>query len=199
MNDVAEGCFLPNKYPARPLLPNLTDMSDNSLRWRFTFVVGNSSLDGRWYSHWQRSRSPHLQLPWCVPVDQQSTDTLDNTINPGHHVHAIAYVYWRDDNQKAIQLSLLSGQASYELAKKLNDADSYRYDVVVKMLSEHFDSLFVQVPWQVATPPWGCGFVYGCTELIVPGWIRQELTCEQFVRGQMDHELHKHDERTVIP
>ena len=28
MNDVAEGCFL-SKYPARPLLPNLTDMSDN--------------------------------------------------------------------------------------------------------------------------------------------------------------------------
>ena len=27
MNDVAEGCFLPK--PVRPLLPNLTDMSDN--------------------------------------------------------------------------------------------------------------------------------------------------------------------------
>ena len=39
------------------------------------------------------------------------------------------------------KLSLLSGQASYELAQELNDADPYRYDVVAKKLSEHFDSL----------------------------------------------------------
>ena len=29
MNDVAEGCFSHSKYPARPLLPNLTYMPDN--------------------------------------------------------------------------------------------------------------------------------------------------------------------------
>ena len=49
-------------------------------------------------------------------------------------------MYGWDDHQKAIQLSQLSGQAFYELVKELNDADSYRYDLVMKMLSEHFDS-----------------------------------------------------------
>ena len=72
-----------NKYPARPLLPNLTDMSGN---------IVNAEDSPLW---------------WAVLVDQQSTDTRDNTIH-----------------QKAIQLIILSGQASYELAKELNDADS---------------------------------------------------------------------------
>ena len=52
-------------------------------------------------------------------------------------------MYGWDDHQRAIQLSLLSGEVSYELAKELNDADSYSYDVVVKMLSEHCDSFLV--------------------------------------------------------
>ena len=30
-------------------------------------------------------------------------------------------------------------------------------------------------------------------------FTRQELTCEQFVSGQMDHELQKYDEYTVRP
>ena len=54
--------------------------------------------------------------------------------------------------------------------------------------------------------PRGCRFVYGCTERIVLGGyliraleLQQELTCEQFVRGQTDHELQKHDEDTVRP
>ena len=54
--------FSQNKYPARPLLPNLADMSDNivdaedSPLW---WAIDNS-LTGRWYSHWQHNLSLHL-------------------------------------------------------------------------------------------------------------------------------------------
>ena len=65
--------------------------------------------------------------------DTHTDNVTDHPTSKSHHVHTIAEVYGWDDHQKAKQLRLLSGQASYELAKELNYADSYRYDATMWM------------------------------------------------------------------
>ena len=76
------------------------------------------------------------------------------------------------------------------------------------MLSEHFGSLLGlgSMTGSDATMRNADSFtdvlnlLYRGGYLICIHWsVRQELTCDPFVRGQTDHELQKHDEDTVGP
>ena len=93
------------------------------------------------------------------------------------HFQAVSDVHGWSKDQRALQLVSYLDETAMNVAQELGDADLYNYDVLVKLLSDRFDSLAEL-----------CRMGYPQS----PAELRQELIAEQFVRGQSDQELKKY-------
>ena len=115
------------------------------------------------------------------------------------HFRAVADVHGWTDEQRALQLVSYLDETAMNVAQELGDSDLYNYDVLVKLLSDHFDpasrvSAFrsrfhgrLRRHHEDADAEL-CRVGYPQS----PPELRQELIAEQFVRGQSDPELKKY-------
>ena len=121
------------------------------------------------------------------------------------HFRAVADVHGWSKDQRALQLVSYLDETAMNVAQELGDSELYKYDVLVKLLSDRFDPASRVSAFRSRFHSRfrrhhedADAFADALAELCRVGYpksppeLRQELIAEQFVRGQSDPELKKY-------
>ena len=127
----------------------------------------------------------------AAPIQRFNNKSL-NWLAWFRHFRAVADVHGWSKEQRALQLVSYLDETAMNVAQELGDNDLYNYDILVKLLSDRFDSRSRRHHEDADA------FADALAELCRVGYpqsppeLRQELIVEQFVRGQSDPELKKY-------